>query len=175
MNEARVGGLMASEDQTAPDEQAPGDPTPGPDGGPSSTGATTTPDPSPASDAGSASPAPGSREYQARQWAVGAHLAGLSWILSIPGLVGVLVVWLVKRDEYELVDRHGKEALNFQISLFIYGLVAAALVFTIVGILLAIPILLLTIVLGLVLPIVAAVRTNDGEDYQYPFTIRLID
>lgn len=113
-------------------------------------------------------------DQQAQNWAVGAHLSGLSWLVSIPGLIGPLVIWLVKGSEHGTVERHAKEALNFQLSLMIYGLVAFALVFTIIGILVAIPMVIGILILGLIWPIVAAIKTSDGRDYRYPLTMRLI-
>lgn len=112
----------------------------------------------------------GLTDDQARQWAVGAHLAGLSSLVGIPGVIGVLVVWLIKKDEHPLVDEHGKEALNFQISLFIYAAISAVLVLLLVGLLF----LLFVAIFGLIMPIIAAVKTSNGEDYRYPLTLRLI-
>lgn len=122
-----------------------------------------------------APPRPRMDDQEARNWAVGAHLSGLSWLVSIPGLVGPLVVWLVKGSEHATVERHAKEALNFQLSLLIYGLVAFALVFTIIGILVAIPMVIGILILGLIWPIVAAIKTSEGRDYRYPLTLRLIN
>lgn len=109
-------------------------------------------------------------DREARNWATLAHVAGLSWFVGVPGILAVLVVWLVKRDEHPLVDDQGREALNFQISMLIYGVVSVVLVFVLVGIVL----LLGLMVFGLVMPIVAAVKANDGERYRYPLTMRLI-
>jgi uncharacterized Tic20 family protein len=101
---------------------------------------------------------------------VGTHLAGLAWLVGVPGIVGVLILWLVKRDEHEIVDRHGREAMNFQLSLLIYGAIGFVLVFVLVGF----AVLAIVALLGLVFPIVAAVKTSDGHDYEYPLTIRLL-
>lgn len=109
-------------------------------------------------------------DQDARNWAVGAHLAGLSSLVGIPGVIGVLVVWLIKKDDHPLVDQHGKEALNFQISLLIYAVISGVLVLLLVGLLL----LGVVFIFGLVMPIIAAVKTSNGEDYRYPLTLRLI-
>lgn len=52
----------------------------------------------------------------ARNWAMGCHLAALTCYVGIPfgNILGPLLVWLFKKDEYALVDEHGKEALNFR-------------------------------------------------------------
>ncbi len=110
-------------------------------------------------------------DQEARNWAVGAHLLGLTWLLSVPGLIGPLIVWLVKGKEHPLVEGHAKEAVNFQLSILIYGLVSAVLMLLLIGFVL----ILIVLLMGLILPIVAAVKTSDGEDYRYPLTMRLIN
>ena len=82
----------------------------------------------------------------------------------------------MKRNEFPSVDEHGKEALNFQLSMFIYLLVgggAIVLSFFCLGFFL-IPILIVIGFAALVLAIIAGVKANDGILYRYPFTLRLI-
>ena len=112
------------------------------------------------------------QEKQARMWGMLCHLTSLIAFLGIPlgHLLGPLVVWLLKKNEFEYVDKQGKEALNFQISITIYAMIAAVLVLLLIGI----PILVLLVVADLVLVIMASVKANNGEDYQYPATIRFI-
>jgi uncharacterized Tic20 family protein len=80
------------------------------------------------------------------------------------------VVWLLKRNDHPFVDDQGKEALNFQISMTIYGIIAGILVILLVGIAL----LALVAIADFILVIVASMKANDGELYRYPVTIRLI-
>ncbi|MBI1388676.1 MAG: DUF4870 domain-containing protein [bacterium] len=111
-------------------------------------------------------------EKDARTWAMLCHLAGFMFYL-LPGvgqIVGPLIIWLIKKDEYGFVDEQGKEAINFQISFTIYGLISAFLLIAFIGILL-IPMLL---VAQIVLMVIAAIKANDGEHYRYPLTIRFI-
>ncbi|MBN1918607.1 MAG: DUF4870 domain-containing protein [Verrucomicrobia bacterium] len=65
---------------------------------------------------------PSSRE---RTWATFCHLAAFTVLFGIPlGLIaGPLVVWLIKKNESTFVDRHGKTAVNFQLSMVVYGIV----------------------------------------------------
>jgi uncharacterized Tic20 family protein len=112
------------------------------------------------------------------------HLSGLLWLLSFPGIVGVLLIWLLKRDQSAFVDAHGKEALNFQISFLIYGIgltalaiVGFVLTFVIVGIFLFIPAVVASIgliVLQVVTAILGAIEANRGGYYRYPLTLRFI-
>ena len=108
----------------------------------------------------------------ARNWAVAAHLSGLSLYLGIPfgNILGPFLIWLFKRDMSPFVEMQAKEALNFQLSMMIYGAVAGLLIILLVGVFL-IP---LVFVLHIVLTIVAAVRASEGKAYSYPLTIRLV-
>ena len=84
--------------------------------------------------------------------------------------IGTLVLWLWKKDTMPFVDDQGKEALNFQISVYIYSFVAWLLCFVVVGFIL----LPIVTVGSIVLIILAAVAAYDGRAYRYPLTIRLI-
>jgi hypothetical protein len=86
------------------------------------------------------------------------------------GLILPLVVYLVMRRESAYVAGNAREALNFHISIYIYCLCSIPLVFIFVGI----PILILIGICTLVLAIVAAVKSSDGEVYRYPLTLRLV-
>lgn len=110
---------------------------------------------------------------EARTWAMWCHLAALSGYLGVPfgNIIGPLIIWMVKRETDPFIDSQAKESLNFQISLTIYGMVSLLLCLILVGFIL----LPVVIVGGLILTIIAAIKANDGEDYRYPFTIRLID
>jgi uncharacterized Tic20 family protein len=80
-------------------------------------------------------------------------------------------VWLIKRDDDPFIDYSGKEALNFNISFLIYGVVAAFLIILLIGLIL----LPIVFFVWLVLVIVAAVKTSNGEYYRYPLTIRFVN
>ncbi len=100
------------------------------------------------------------------------HLLALLGFIGIPfgNVLGPLVMWLVKKDSSPLVDENGKESLNFQISMTIYFIISFALTFILIGI----PLMILLAIADLVLVIMASVKVNNGESYQYPMTIRLI-
>ncbi|MFF4192419.1 DUF4870 domain-containing protein [Nonomuraea sp. NPDC001831] len=94
-----------------------------------------------------------------------AHLLGLlvSWI-------GPLVIYLMKKDESPYVRDQAAEALNFQITMFIGYAVAMVLSIVLVGLLLF-PIIW---IVSLIFHVQAAIATNRGENYRYPFAIRLV-
>lgn len=117
-------------------------------------------------------PTGGMSEKDERMWGMLCHLTALLGFVGVPfgNIVGPLVVWLVKRNESGFVDDQGKEALNFQISMIIYGIVAALLMIVLIGFVL----LIALVIADIVLVIVAAIKANNGEPYRYPLTIRLI-
>lgn len=98
-----------------------------------------------------------------------AHLSAFVTFLGIPSLFGPLAVWLIKRDD-PYVEAQAKEALNFNLSFTLYGVVAAVSIILLVG-LVALPAVLVT---WFVLVIVASVRASNGQSYRYPFTIRFV-
>jgi uncharacterized Tic20 family protein len=107
-----------------------------------------------------------------RMWCVICHLSALAGFF-IPGaghILGPLIVWLVKRGDSPEIDAHGKEALNFQISMLIYSLVAAVLCLVLIGFAL----LVVLHILNVVFVIVAAIRASDGQLYRYPLSLRLV-
>ena len=110
----------------------------------------------------------------ARMWAMFCHLAGVGGLLPIVPVIGSviapLIIWQIKKDDFEFVDKHGKEAVNFQISILIYALVAGLLCFACVGFVL----LPAVYILDLVFLLIAAIKANDGQHYLYPLTIRFI-
>jgi uncharacterized Tic20 family protein len=130
-----------------------------------------------------------------RHWAAGAHLAALvmalltTWMAGLAGVVGAGGVYLLKRDSSQFVAEHAREALNFNLSMFIYAIAAVALAVALVGatvltlgigLILTLPagiVLALAAagiaVLWLVCSIIATVKAWNGERYRYPFSIRL--
>lgn len=104
-----------------------------------------------------------------RTWAMLCHLTALAGFIGIPfgNILGPLICWLLKKEEYPFVNEQGKEALNFQITLTIAALIAGLLCLILIGI----PILLAIIIGGVVLSIMAGIKANDGVSYKYPFRI----
>jgi uncharacterized Tic20 family protein len=104
-------------------------------------------------------------------------MAMLCHLLSIlTGFIGPLILWLVKKDESAFVNHHGREALNFQITLFLAYLVifsmVALLMFFLIGIFL-VPLLILLPLLALVAEILACTAAHRGEWHRYPCCLRL--
>ena len=121
------------------------------------------------------SPAPSSTE---RNWCLWCHLSALAgYVIPLGTILGPLIVWQMKRSEFPAVDQHGKEALNFQLSVLIYLLASGAAAF--VGMLfcigwLLIPVVCAIPVISLVFTIIAGIKAGDGVLYRYPLTLRLV-
>ena len=107
-----------------------------------------------------------------RTWTVLCHASALvGFFVPWAGhILGPLIVWLAKRGDSPEIDQHGKESLNFQISMLIYNLIAGVLCLVLIGFV----ILGILHILNLVLVIVASIQASEGKLYRYPITIRLI-
>ena len=116
---------------------------------------------------------------EVRQWAMFCHLGGLASIVGIPllSIIVPLVLWQMKRETHPFIDDQGKEALNFQISMHIYGFALAfltfILMFVLIGVLL-IPVLIGLGIFWLVMTIIGAIKVNEGVAFRYPVTLRLV-
>ncbi|MHB1456332.1 MAG: DUF4870 domain-containing protein [Armatimonadota bacterium] len=119
------------------------------------------------------------------QWGMFCHLAGLA-VLLIPAtgnIIGPLIIWLIKKDEFPFVNSEGKESLNFQISITLYSVIFAILklvgvryivIFAIYASVIFNIFIVSTYVFVIVEIILAAIKTNHGIPYKYPLTIRFI-
>lgn len=99
----------------------------------------------------------------------GAAMAGFI-IPFVGNILGPMLIWMLKKDEYSLVADQGKESMNFQIMMSLLYVASALLLFLVLG-------LLLLIGLGaysLVMITIAIVKTGKGEFYRYPISVRLI-
>jgi uncharacterized Tic20 family protein len=106
-----------------------------------------------------------------RTWDVLCHVSALAgFVVPFGNILGPLIIWLIKRNEIPSVEAHGKESLNFQISVLIYMAVSAVLMLVLVGVFL----MVIVGITAIVLVIIASVKASNGELYRYPLTIRLI-
>ena len=116
-----------------------------------------------------------------RQWAAGAHVAALlaamltSLWAGVAGAIAALIVWMLVRDKSAFASEHAKEALNFNLSMFIYAAIAVVLVvFTLgIGLIVALPMWVVLALAWIVCTLLAAFKAYDGQPYRYPITIRL--
>lgn len=93
------------------------------------------------------------------------HLLAIFTVFFCP-----LLIWLIKKDVDNFVDRQGKESLNFQITVMFAMTASLALTPILIGI----PLLFATVVCNIVFCILASITASKGKDYRYPVCIRLI-
>lgn len=134
-----------------------------------------------------------------KTWGALVHLGGIigQVLISMVGnIIGALIIWLIRRNESPFVDKEGKEALNFQITVSIIQVVITIInglqwgfwsfgrvfngdnvfnhpnwgfqFFSTVGL------LQLVWLLNVIFSIVAAVNANKGTHYRYPVNLRLV-
>ena len=141
---------------------------------------------------------------QEQNWAIACHLSSLIWVpvvllgfklIFFMNLFVPAVIWLNNKDHSELIDTHGKESLNFQISMSLVGIGVILAVFVsmlmtramgadpmsvVSGLLSGVGLVLSLVFLGtfalfqITMVIFAAVKAKNGEFYRYPFTLRLL-
>lgn len=127
------------------------------------------------------------------------HLSALaSYVIPLGSILLPLILWQATKKDSDYVDHHGKEALNFNLSFFIYNIAAVlillgsffgtifsavkadnseniesivAILFSTGGFITAIIILSVIGILKLVLLLIAAVKANEGTLYKYPLTL----
>ena len=110
-----------------------------------------------------------------RLWGAVAHLSALSmYVTGIGFIAGPLIIWLWKRDTSPFAGQEAREALNFNISIFIYYAAAGALCLTIILIPIAIILMGLIHVFHLICIIVGGVKAGDGLPFRYPLNLRLV-
>lgn len=123
-----------------------------------------------------AAPPPPGNPYQAntqlspadeKLWATLVHVGGIFF-----GFIPALIGYLVLKDRGPFVREHTKTALNFQISLVIYEIVAIIITVLSLGLLFIVPVAVG--VAALVFMIIAAVKANQGQAFVYPLTIPFI-
>ena len=112
------------------------------------------------------------------------HLLALTALLGIPfgNVLEPLIIWLIKKEEDPAVDEAGKESINFQVSVMIYGFALALVAIPMAMIpfvnMLMIPLILVAgigLMIGtIVLTVIAALKVSEGQEYTYPYTIRFL-
>ncbi len=115
-------------------------------------------------------PAPVLSHVTERTWALTAHLTTLSNYVGVPGFIGPLIIWLTKKDDAPFAAAQAKEALNFQLSLYLYVVICIALFWLIIP-----PFLIPVIgIAHVIFTIVAALSVSEDKPYRYPATIRFL-
>lgn len=116
-------------------------------------------------------PSSGTLTADEKQWGMFAHLAGIATSFVGMSFLGPLLVWMIKKDESNFVAFHGKEALNFQLNILVLVLISFPLIC-----LFFVGLFTLTAagLIGIIVPIIAGIKANNGEWFRIPYIIRVI-
>jgi uncharacterized Tic20 family protein len=130
------------------------------------------------------------------------HLSALSsYVIPFGSLLLPLILWQSTKKDSPYIDHHGKEAVNFNLSFFIYNIISVlvlvgsvfgtifsavqledsetpselfGVLFSTGGFLIAIIVIAIIGTVKLIILIVAAIQANNGKLYRCPLTIRFI-
>ncbi len=114
------------------------------------------------------------RQFDAeeRTWAMTCHLSAFAFAVCPPigHMAGPLLVWLLKRDEFPLVDDQGRESVNFQLTMTLYFFVGFLFLQTRYGL----PLMAALWAWDIVATIIAAARASQGVRFRYLLAIRFL-
>ena len=128
-----------------------------------------------------------------KRWAAAPHISALACGFLLPGgaVFAPLAIWFLRRRADAFGVRHAKEAINFNLSLFLYTMGAAGALLVVmvvmaltgnlseggdwspigtVGMVLA----GIMVLAWIVFSIKATVCALKGREYRYPFTLRIV-
>lgn len=118
------------------------------------------------------SSAPNALTQDDRTWGMIAHFSALAMLLLwfVGGILGPLVVWVIKKDQSAFAAEAAKEALNFNITVALGFAVCGFLVVVFIGFLLGAALF----IFWLVMTIIAGIKASEGVQYRYPISLRLV-
>lgn len=109
--------------------------------------------------------------HDTRVYCLFMHLALATWFVIGPfAIIVPLIMWQIKKDQSAFIDDHGREAINFQISVNLYVLASTLLVIVCVGW----PMFVATTTLGIIGIVLASLAAHRGEYFRYPACVRFI-
>lgn len=129
------------------------------------------------------------KQHDEKAWAMLCHLSTFAaGFIPFGNIFGPLIVWLIKKEEYPLVDDQGKESLNFQISMTIYSIILVIVVIVsalslaagdperdvVISIIAGVAGLIFIGLFAFIMVIIASIKSYQGNRYRYPLTIRFI-
>ena len=129
------------------------------------------------------------------------HISALAgYFFPLGGILAPLILWQVKKDDSPYLDAHGKQAVNFNLSFFLYSFILGLTFIPffikgffntfshidqmhdnfhfsfpgMFGFLGGLSIIGILSMIRLALIILAGIKANNGEDFNYPITIKFI-
>ena len=108
-----------------------------------------------------------------RQLLVITHLSQLvTLVTGFGSLLVPLIIWVTQKEKVFQMDAHGKNIINFQLSLIVYCIICVPLILLFgLGI-------LGFIVLGIIaiiFPVINAIKASNGETPTYPLSFNFIN
>jgi len=109
---------------------------------------------------------------QDRQLIVITHLSQLiTLVVGFGSLILPLILWMTNKEKVYQMDQHGKNIINFQLSLLIYSIICIPLILLLgLGLLGLIALAFVAIIF----PIINAIKASNGETPTYPLSIKII-
>ena len=111
---------------------------------------------------------PDARESE-RNYALVTHLSLLAMHATFIPILGP-ILWYIRRSDTPFLDDHGREAVNFQISILIYMLISIVLTPVLIGF----PMVIGVYVLAIIGCVRGAMASHRGQFFRYPMCIRLL-
>jgi len=103
------------------------------------------------------------------------HLSGLaSYLIPFAGIIVPIAIWMVKKD-VPAIASIAKQTIALNVVVFVVVLLSAVLMLTVILIPVVLLFWLALAVVCLILPIVGAVKANDGVLYRYPVIGAMLD
>ena len=108
-------------------------------------------------------------QQQDRTLAMLTHLSGWSgYIIPFGGVLVPIIIWLVKKDESPTIAAIARQAILLNVVVFVLFWVGVVLFFTIILMPAAILGWCVLGIAGIALPVIGAIKANDGFYYRYP-------
>jgi len=109
---------------------------------------------------------------QDRRLIVITHLSQLvTLVIGFGSLIIPLIIWLSNKEKVYEMDEHGKNILNFQISLIIYSVICIPLILLLglglIG-------LIILAAISIIFPIINAIKASNVEIPKYPLSLNII-
>ncbi len=98
-------------------------------------------------------------------WLAILHFSGF-FLLIIPSVI----IWTLKKDKIPNIRSHAIDVINFQLSMYVYLIIAAFLCFALIGI----PIIILLGIYCLSIIIINTAKAANIQPYRYLFSINFI-
>lgn len=109
----------------------------------------------------------GNSDAATNQWAMLIHLTQLAgFVVPVAGMVVPIVLWQIKKNELPGIDAHGCHSANWIITELILFAICIPLAFVLIGI----PLLIVLGIVGVIFPVIAGIKANNGELWRYPLS-----